>query len=169
MLAAVQQKLKQYEAAAANLRIYRLTTAETPSPSPAVPPAATGNTVSPQANVYAYWPHQFAGSGNPNRLDCDGQTVAKLQKGRFVLLTVAPGPHRFEFGQTVSATLEAGHDYYLRAQYEGFPKHKALRWVPRDQGVAELQDGSITIGDADHIFDTGCRGGATPSAPGGRK
>jgi len=169
MLAAVQQKLKQYDRAAANLRLYRLTMPSAPSaPGPAAAPSGAPS-AGARAIVYAYWPHQFAGSGNPNRLDCDGQTVAKLQKGRFVRLSVAPGSHTFEFGQAVATTLEANQEYYLRAQYEGFPKRKALRLVPREQGVAEMQAGPVTAGDADHVFDGECRGASMKPAPGGRK
>jgi tetratricopeptide (TPR) repeat protein len=154
------QKLKQYEAAAANLELYRLLQPEAVE-SPAAPapaPAAAG-----AATVYVYWPRQFAGSGNPNRLQCNGRVVAKLQKGRFVPLTLAPGAYTLDFGEKVSSEFAAGQEYYVRATYGGFPKSKKLRLASREEAKAEMEKDRMTPGDADHVFDLRCGAGAASS------
>jgi hypothetical protein len=155
--ARVLQKLKQYELAAANLRLHRLAQPEAAGDVAAAAPAPA-----PSATVYVYWPKQFAGSGQPNRMECNGKVVAKLQKGRFVLLTLAPGAYTLEFGQKVSMEFAAGKEYYVRASYGGFPKHKVFRMASREEATAEMQKDRMTLGDADHIFDTQCRAGSTP-------
>src|SRR5262245_5251886 len=48
------------------------------------------------ATIYIYWPKQQRGNGKPKVL-CDGQVVANLQNGRYIVLTAPPGAHTIKF------------------------------------------------------------------------
>jgi hypothetical protein len=164
VLAAVQQKLKQYEAAAGNLRLSRIGAATTPASAVPAPPAPSSAPPAARARVYVYWPPQMTGNWSRNHLRCGKEKIAQLQEGRVLLLELTPGFHTLDFGQKVAMEWEGGREYFLRASLDGFSSRKVFRVVPREEAVAEIRKKKMKPVDADHVFAAGCGTGLVPPA-----
>ena len=170
VLATVQQKLKQYEAAAGNLRLSRIGAPSASAPTAAAaPPAAAPAAPAPSsgsdaARVYVYWPPQMTGNWSRNHLRCGKEKIAQLQEGRVFLLALRPGFHTLDFGQKVAMEWEGGREYFLRASLDGFSGSKKLRMVPRGEAVAEMREKKMKPADADHVFEAGCGRSVVPPA-----
>ena len=68
--------------------------AERIAPAEPTEPAAIAPTV---AVIYVYFPHASRAAGMKPKLQCDGQHMADLANGRFVVLNAPAGFHNFEF------------------------------------------------------------------------
>jgi tetratricopeptide (TPR) repeat protein len=168
-LATVLQKLQRVDEALLNLNLYKLAdpagyiaaanranpkkvdTANTdPEPKPIAP-----------AVIYVYFPHASRAMGVQPKVLCDGQRVADLANGRFIILKPPPGFHNFEFkGQKAAATFEGGREHYIRVGIEGYPAHFALRITNPDQAAAEMREKQVAPNDPERTFSTDCKAAA---------
>lgn len=109
------------------------------------------------ATIYIYWPKQQRGGGKPKVL-CDGQHVANLQNGRYIVLTAPPGAHTVKFHKgDIAATFETGKDHYIRVSAEGFPVHAVLRLMDGDEATTEMQLRELQPNDSKRTFAAECR------------
>jgi hypothetical protein len=111
-----------------------------PSVAPAAPAAVQSGTT---ASVHFYRYKQYLGSALKPSVYCDSSDLGRLGSGTFLDVTVPVGPHTFyaedkQAGAMV--TLEAGKDYYFRADVQtGFWKgHFRLTMVMPDQGKYDV-------------------------------
>ncbi len=96
---------------------------------------------------------------------CDGQKVADLAHGRFVVLNAPPGFHNFEFkGKKAAASFEGSKEHYIRVGIEGYPAHFALRITEPAKAAAEMREKELVANEQEHTFSAGCTGVATAVA-----
>lgn len=164
-LATVLQKLQRFDEALLNLNLYKLAdpvgyaaTVDRVNPKSAVASASTERESKPiaPAVIYVYYPHAVRSMGIKPKVLCDGQHVADLENGRFIVLNVPPGFHRVDFrDQNVSSSFESGRDHYLRGGIEGYPAHLALRLTNPDKAAAEMKQ--VSPNDPKRTFSTECK------------
>lgn len=178
-LATAAQRLQRVDEALLNLNLYRLADPDgyaasiakaTPAITPAEPVVRTAipRPLGP-AMIYVYWPEQQRGSKR-QKLFCNGQQVADLQKNRFVVLKAAPGSHDLAFrDKHVTAVVEAGHEYHYRASLEGhwqFAQGPELRLTLPDAAKEEMRKQEMRLNDARRTRSAEC---AALAAPGVRR
>ena len=128
-------------------------------PAPAAAPAV----IAP-ALIYIYFPHAARGLGVNSKLTCDGQRMADLGNGRFIVLKAAPGFHNFEFKrQKTAASFEGGANHYIRIGIEGYPADFALRITNPEQAAAEMRDKKVMPSDPADVFSAECN--SAPAIP----
>lgn len=117
------------------------------------------------AMIYVYFPHAARGLGVNSKVTCDGQRMADLGNGRFIVLKAAPGFHHFEFKrQKAAASFEGGVNHYLRVGIEGYPAHFVLRITDPEQAAAEMRDKKVAPSDPGDVFSAECTSvAATPA------
>ncbi|HVF50137.1 MAG TPA: DUF2846 domain-containing protein [Pyrinomonadaceae bacterium] len=125
-----------------------------PSPSPQAeqqpPPAATtepsgaSQAEEKTVTVYIYRPKKFVGSALEPSVFCDGVELGRMDNGRYIMLRLAPGTHRFhmtEKDKRVEETLKPGQVIYLRFRLEpGMWKgHGNLYLADEEEALKELK------------------------------
>ncbi|HWG59657.1 MAG TPA: DUF2846 domain-containing protein [Candidatus Acidoferrales bacterium] len=122
---------------------------------------AQSNSVSqPQdshATVYVYRYKQFVGKALSPSVYCDDSELARMENGRFFVVTLPPGNHVFRSNDKqagVAVDLKAGEKYYVRVEIAtGFMKgHGRVLSVPPDQGSYEIK--KLKPLDSDKVKDT---------------
>lgn len=117
------------------------------------------------AVIHVYFPHAARARGVRAKVLCDGQVVADLANGRFVVLNAPPGFHNFEFkGKKAAASFEGGKEHYIRVGIEGYPAHLALRITDPDKAAAEMREKELAANEQKHTFSAACTGVATAPA-----
>jgi tetratricopeptide (TPR) repeat protein len=172
-LATVLQKLQRADEALVNLNLYKLAdpagyaatvnrvnptrSSEIARPEIAREPALVAAVI-----LNVYWPGSARSFGAPaQKVFCDDQHVAKLSKDRVIVLKGAPGTHSVKFrDSTVTAQFDAGKEYYLRVNIEGFKAHPVLHLADPDTAIAELRERQITPNDAKNTFSAECKAAA---------
>lgn len=107
--------------------------------------SATGQSTvsSDKVRVHVYRYKQYVGKGLRPSIYCDEVDVARLQSGRFVVLALTPGKHKFRSNDKQSQLemdLKPGQEYYIRVDLAtGFFKgHGRLTLVQPEQGKGEV-------------------------------
>ena len=110
--------------------------------------AATSNAlpaapVDGMATVHIYRYKQYVGSALRPSIFCDDESQGRLSNGTFIEVQVKPGDHTFYADDKQAGAeikIEAGHDYYLRADVAtGFWKgHFRLTMMMPEQGKFDL-------------------------------
>jgi hypothetical protein len=166
-LATVLQKLQQLDEAVVNLNLYKLEdppgyAAYAERTRNAIPGRPSGpKTKSSSAALHIYFPP--ASRGFRAKLMCDGQRMADLNYGHFIVLTAEPGEHVIQFrDDSFSTTVAAGQDQYVRVGIRGgIVTHFELHETDPATADAEIRDKHVTSNDADHTFSDRCPGGAS--------
>lgn len=168
-LATAAQKLQRVDEALLNLNLYRLADPDgyaatiaksTPGGAPVAPvvPAAIPKPPGP-ATIYIYWPEQQRGGGR-QKVFCNGQQVADLQNNRFVVLSAGPGTHELGFrGKRVTASVEAGREYFYRTSIEGhfrFSMGPEIRLTEPGAARDEMRQQEMKVNDARRTRSSQC-------------
>ena len=122
------------------------------APAPAPEPAA----IAP-ARIYVYFPHAARGIGPSSKMQCDGQKVADLGNGRYIVLNAASGFHNLEFkGRKAGGSFEGGKDHYFRVGIEGYPAHYVLTAMDPVKAAAEIRDKQVLLNESKNTFSAQC-------------
>ena len=97
-----------------------------------------------QATVYVYRYKQWAGKALSPSVYCDGTELARMENGRYFVVTLAPGKHVFRSNDKqsgIDVDLKSGQKYYIRVELAtGFWKgHGRVISVEPDQGSYEIK------------------------------
>ena len=119
----------------------------TPSPAPRDAAPAEGGADKPDAGkvtVYIYRPKKLLGAALEPSVFCDGVELGRMDNGRYIMLRLDPGEHRFHMTQEykrVDEKLRAGQVLYLRVRIEmGAMKGRgALYLADEDDALKELK------------------------------
>ncbi len=92
--------------------------------------------------VYRY--KQYAGSAIRPSIYCDEKDTSRVQNGRYVALSLAPGKHTFrstDAQSQIELDLKPGQEYYIRIDIAAgmWKGHGRLTLVQPEQGAAELK------------------------------
>jgi hypothetical protein len=120
--------------------------AEAAAPAPAAPaPAATVAPKTPaQVHIVFYRSKRFAGSALEPSIYIDGKQIARMDNGRYFVVTLPAGPHGIgsdDKSSAINLNAKAGTVYYIRTDIEtGFWKgHGKLTMMMPEQGSAEYK------------------------------
>jgi len=97
-----------------------------------------------KVTLYVYRQRRYAGSALKPSVYADDIELARMENGRFFVVTLAPGKHVIrsnDKGSGVDLEMKAGQDYYIRIDIEtGYWKgHGRLTLVLPEQGSYELK------------------------------
>lgn len=109
------------------------------------------------ATVYIYRYKQFTGSALSPSVYCDDNELARMDNGKFFVVTLAPGQHLFRSNDKqagINVDLKPGQKYYIRVEIAaGFMKgHGRLTAVAPEQGSYEIK--KLKPLDQDKVKDT---------------
>ena len=122
-------------------------------PAPAASPApapATAETTTPAAvsdakpRIYFYRIKQFAGSALEPSVFCDEKELARMDNGRYFVVTLEPGKHTCRMGDKQTGfeiDMKPGEEYYAKITIDvGFLKGRGrLTLLAKEQGAFELK------------------------------
>lgn len=97
-----------------------------------------------KATVYIYRPKKLVGAALEPSVFCDDVELGRMDNGRYIMLRVDPGDHRFHMTQDykrVSENLRAGQVLYLRVGVEmGMMKGRGtISLADEDDALKELK------------------------------
>lgn len=106
--------------------------------------ASVAQSTASQATVYVYRYKQYVGKALSPSVYCDGTELARMQNGRYFVVTLAPGKHSFRSNDTqsgIDVDLKPGEKYYIRVELStGFWKgHGRVLSVAPEQGSYEIE------------------------------
>ncbi len=112
---------------------------------------------SSQSTVYIYRYKQFVGKALSPSVFCDDNELARMDNGRYFVVTLAPGKHLFHSNDKqagIDLDLKAGEKSYIRVEIAtGFMKgHGRLVAVVPEQGSYEIKN--LKPLDSDKVKDT---------------
>lgn len=118
--------------------------------------SAPQSTNSP-ATVYVYRYKQFVGKALSPSVFCDENELARMENGRYFVVTLPPGKHLFYSNDKqagVELDLKPGEKYYIRLEIAtGFMKgHGRLVSTVPEQGSYEIKN--LKPLDSDKVKDT---------------
>lgn len=139
----------------------------TPEPSPTPAPTAT-ETPAPAATetpapasaanpkIYFYRIKQFTGSALEPSVFCDEKELARMDNGRYFVVTLEPGKHTCRMGDKQTGfeiDMKPGEEYYAKVTIEmGFLKGRGrLTLLAKEQGAFELK--KVQLLGADKVKD----------------
>jgi hypothetical protein len=98
-----------------------------------------------KATVYIYRPKKLVGAALEPSVFCDGVEIGRMDNGRYIMLRVAPGTHRFHMtdkGKRVEETLKSGQVIYVRFRLEPgmWKAHGNLFLADEGDALKELKD-----------------------------
>lgn len=141
--------------------------APTASPTPAPPatetpaPAATETPAPAMASdakpkIYFYRIKQFTGSALEPSVFCDDKELARMDNGRYFVVTLEPGKHTCRMGDKQTGfeiDMKPGEEYYAKVTIEmGFLKGRGrLTLLAKEQGAFELK--KVQLLGADKVKD----------------
>lgn len=117
---------------------------EQPQPATTAEPSGAAPTEEKSVTVYIYRPKKFVGSALEPSVFCNGVELGRMDNGRYIMLRLAPGTHRFHMtdkSKRVEETLKAGQVIYLRFRLEtGMWKgHGNLYLADEEEALKELK------------------------------
>lgn len=124
---------------------------------PASQPNSTSSDTKSQATVYVYRYKQFVGKALSPSVYCDENELARMENGRYFVVTLAPGQHVFRSNDKqagINLDVKAGEKYYVRVEIAtGLMKgHGRLVSVAPEQGSYEIKN--LKPLDSDKVKDT---------------
>jgi hypothetical protein len=147
--------------------------AASPTPTPAESPAPAPAVVSDaKPRIYFYRIKQFAGSALEPTVYCDEKELARMDNGRYFVVTLDPGKHTCRMGDKQTGfevDMKAGEEYYAKISIEAgvFKGRGRLTLLAKEQGAFELK--KVKLLGADKVKDktlvTGFEGSEKIPAP----
>jgi len=126
-----------------------------PTPVPAQPATETAapavaNTAKPK--IYFYRIKQFTGSALEPSVFCDDKELARMDNGRYFVVTLEPGKHTCRMGDKQTGfeiDMKPGEEYYARITIDmGFLKGRGrLTLLAKEQGAFELKKVKLLAAD----------------------
>ena len=109
------------------------------------------------ARVFVYRYKQFVGSAISPSFYCDEVQLARMENGRYFVVTLPPGKHEFRSNDKqsgIEVDVKEGQDYYIRVELApGFAKaHGRLVAASPEQGSYEIR--KLKPLDPDKIKDS---------------
>jgi hypothetical protein len=145
--------------------------AASPAPAPAESPApAVVSDAKPK--IYFYRIKQFTGSALEPTVYCDEKELARMDNGRYFVVTLEPGKHTCRMGDKQTGfevDMKAGEEYYAKITIEAgvFKGRGRLTLLAKEQGAFELK--KVKLLGADKVKDktlvTGFEGSEKNPAP----
>ena len=134
--------------------------AQEPAASPT--PPATGEPAAPAAasdakpKIYFYRIKQFAGSALEPTVYCDEKELARMDNGRYFVVTLEPGKHTCRMGDKQTGfeiDMKPGEEYYAKISIEAgvFKGRGRLTLLAKEQGAFELK--KVKLLGADKVKD----------------
>jgi hypothetical protein len=119
-------------------------------------PLACDGLAAEPARVFVYRYKQFVGSAISPSFYCDEVQLARMENGRYFVVTLPPGKHEFRSNDKqsgIEVDAKEGQDYYIRVEIAtGFAKgHGRLVATSPDQGSYEIR--KLKALDPDKIKD----------------
>ena len=117
--------------------------AASPAPAPAESPApAVVSDAKPK--IYFYRIKQFTGSALEPTVYCDEKELARMDNGRYFVVTLEPGKHTCRMGDKQTGfevDMKAGEEYYAKITIEAgvFKGRGRLTLQAKEQGAFELK------------------------------
>jgi hypothetical protein len=147
--------------------------AASPTPTPAESPAPAPTVVSDaKPRIYFYRIKQFAGSALEPTVYCDEKELARMDNGRYFVVTLDPGKHTCRMGDKQTGfevDMKTGEEYYAKISIEAgvFKGRGRLTLLAKEQGAFELK--KVKLLGADKVKDktlvTGFEGSEKTPAP----
>ena len=131
------------------------TATETPAPAATETPApAVASDAKPR--IYFYRIKQFTGSALEPSVFCDDKELARMDNGRYFVVTLEPGKHTCRMGDKQTGfeiDMKPGEEYYAKVTIEmGFLKGRGrLTLLAKEQGAFELK--KVQLLGADKVKD----------------
>ena len=112
-------------------------TTESPAPGPAVVSDA-------KPRIYFYRIKQFTGSALEPTVYCDEKELARMDNGRYFVVTLEPGKHTCRMGDKQTGfevDMKPGEEYYAKISIEMgvFKGRGRLTLLAKEQGAFELK------------------------------
>ncbi|HEY7352317.1 MAG TPA: DUF2846 domain-containing protein [Terriglobales bacterium] len=128
-----------------------------PAQQPASQLSSTASETNSQATIYVYRYKQFVGKALSPSVYCDENELARMENGRYFVVTLSPGQHVFRSNDKqagINLDLKPGQKYYIRVEIAtGFMKgHGRLVSVAPEQGSYEIKN--LKPLDSDKVKDT---------------
>src|SRR6185437_8444429 len=119
--------------------------------------SSTSQAANPQSTVYVYRYKQFVGKALSPSVFCDDNELARMENGRYFIVTLNPGKHLFHSNDKqagVELDLKPGEKSYIRVEIAtGLMKgHGRLVSVTPEQGTYEIT--KLKPLDSDKVKDT---------------
>lgn len=140
------------------------------TPAPVQPAAETNKetTAAPsdqKPKIYFYRIKQFAGSALEPSVYCDNKELARMDNGRYFVVTLEPGKHTCRMGDKQTGfelDMKPGEEYYAKITIDmGFLKgHGRMTLLAKEQGAFEVQKVKLLTADKvkDRTLVTGYEG-----------
>lgn len=133
--------------------------AASPTPTPAQTPADTpapGVASDAKPKIYFYRIKQFTGSALEPSVFCDEKELARMDNGRYFVVTLEPGKHTCRMGDKQTGfeiDMKPGEEYYAKITIDmGFLKGRGrLTLLAKEQGAFELK--KVQLLGADKVKD----------------
>jgi hypothetical protein len=116
------------------------------------------STAESKSTVYVYRYKQFVGAALAPSVYCDEAQLARMDNGRYFLVTLDPGKHTFRSNDPQSGIvldMKPGEQYFIRVEIAtGFMKgHGRLVLMSREQASYELVSTKLKPLEADKVAD----------------
>ena len=121
------------------------TPAASPAPAPTTETPATPAVVSDaKPKIYFYRIKQFTGSALEPSVYCDEKELARMDNGRYFVVTLEPGKHTCRMGDKQTGfevDMKPGEEYYAKVSIEVgvFKGRGRLTLLAKEQGAFELK------------------------------
>lgn len=118
------------------------TPAASPTPAPATETPAVVSDAKPK--IYFYRIKQFTGSALEPTVYCDEKELARMDNGRYFVVTLDPGKHTCRMGDKQTGfevDMKPGEEYYAKVSIEMgvFKGRGRLTLLAKEQGAFELK------------------------------
>lgn len=118
--------------------------AASPAPAPAESPAPAAAVSDAKPKIYFYRIKQFTGSALEPTVYCDEKELARMDNGRYFVVTLEPGKHTCRMGDKQTGfevDMKAGEEYYAKVTIEAgvFKGRGRLTLLAKEQGAFELK------------------------------
>ncbi len=131
--------------------------AASPTPAPAATePAAPAVVSDAKPKIYFYRIKQFTGSALEPTVYCDEKELARMDNGRYFVVTLEPGKHTCRMGDKQTGfevDMKPGEEYYAKITIEAgvFKGRGRLTLLAKEQGAFELK--KVKLLGADKVKD----------------
>lgn len=115
---------------------------ESQAPATETPAPAMASDAKPK--IYFYRIKQFTGSALEPTVYCDEKELARMDNGRYFVVTLEPGKHTCRMGDKQTGfevDMKAGEEYYAKISIEAgvFKGRGRLTLLAKEQGAFELK------------------------------
>jgi hypothetical protein len=130
--------------------------AASPTPAPAATEPAPAVVSDAKPKIYFYRIKQFTGSALEPTVYCDEKELARMDNGRYFVVTLEPGKHTCRMGDKQTGfeiDMKPGEEYYAKITIEMgvFKGRGRLTLLAKEQGGFELK--KVKLLGADKVKD----------------